>query len=58
MWVLIIYILMSLIVMSIVKPWNDSLHDPAFMTLLCLCIGGAVLIIAILMALFMEKNHG
>lgn len=57
MWALVIYLLMSLIVMSIVEPWNDPLGNPVFMTFLCLCIGGAVLIIAILMFLFMEKNH-
>lgn len=58
MWPLIIYLLMSLIVMSVVKPWDDPRGNPIFMTFLCLCIGGAVLIIAILMFLFAENNYG
>lgn len=58
MWALVIYLLMSLIVMSIVEPWNDTLGNPVFMTFLCFCIGGAVFIIAILIFIFTEKNHG
>ncbi len=45
-----IYILMSLIVMVTVEPWNDE-EIPVAATILCFLVGGAIFIIANLMAL-------
>ena len=48
LWILIIYILMSLITMSVVKPWKDDYHNPVFMTIFCFLIGGALFILGII----------
>ena len=52
LWILIIYIIMSLITMSIVKPWKDDHYDPVFMTFFCFLIGGALFI---LMLIYLPK---
>ena len=48
LWILIIYSLMSLIVMSIVEPWEDDYYNPVFMTIFCFLIGGAIFIIMLI----------
>lgn len=49
--ILWIYILMSLIMMFTVEPWNDE-EIPIIMTILCFLIGGAIFIMAILIATY------
>ena len=48
MWILIIYTLMSLMVMSVVKPWKDDYYNPVFMTIFCFLIGGAIFILVMI----------
>ncbi len=48
LWILIIYILMSLITMSVVKPWKEDYYNPVFMTIFCFLIGGAIFILVMI----------
>ncbi len=58
MWILVIYLLMSLVVMAHVKPWEDPLYEPILMTFLCLILGGALLIAAVLVVVVVEIFTG
>lgn len=44
--IIMIYLCLSLIVMSVVKPWNDEPDNPMGPILICLLIGGGILIFA------------